>query len=283
MPEPTPSNYVPLGRVRRQNGAPREQVTLEAFLPGRWSGSLSLTYSPIDPVRVGSGVLFPRPVRGQTELVQDLTLVRGRPVLPGSSVKGAIRSLVEAIGGGCDLQGTCQPLCVACSLFGTVQKDSKSWKGRVGFDDALPVKDVQLGLDRLPRAFPPKATVGRRAYGPAPEGIQGENPYFVIVPGSTLRGRLLIHNLDDAELGLVLTACGLDGSFAPRLGGGKYHGLGRTRIEVTSARLRRGPGRPQVLCGAELDERVSLWLKAWQPPEGADQVLGVLRKQMGVR
>lgn len=282
MPEPTPSNYVALGRARRQDGAPRDRVTLDAFIPGRWSGSLVLTYSPVDPVRVGSGVLFPQQVQGQTELVQDVTLVRGKPVLPGSSVKGAIRSLVEALGGGCDLQGTCQPLCVACSLFGTVQGDD-AWKGRVGFDDALAAKDVKLGLARLPRAFPPKVSVGRRAYGPAPEGVRGEDPYFVVMPGSTLTGRLLVHNLDDAELGLVLTACGLDGSFAPRLGGGKFRGLGRTRIAVTSARLRHGPGRPRTLRGPEVDRRVSAWLQAWQPPEGADQVLRVLRQQMGVR
>jgi CRISPR/Cas system CSM-associated protein Csm3 (group 7 of RAMP superfamily) len=73
-------------------------------------------------------------------------------VIPGSSLKGLIRSLVETVGYGC----WCFPdpvhkhkiprnfwacsdhqsLCVACRMFGMVHKDS-SLMGHIGFEDAI--------------------------------------------------------------------------------------------------------------------------------------------------
>ncbi len=89
---------------------------------------------------------------------------QNQPIIPGSSLKGLTRSLVETVGYGCwwlfkgeypakekgkkvnyqnELPGPfhqCQAkedLCVACRMFGLTQGDKVSLLGHVGFDDAI--------------------------------------------------------------------------------------------------------------------------------------------------
>lgn len=80
-------------------------------------------------------------------------LRNGQRVIPGSSLKGMLRSLAEIVGGGCfvvrdngsripdDLK-TCErvnELCIACRMFGAMERGSKSrvHKGKVSVGDAL--------------------------------------------------------------------------------------------------------------------------------------------------
>ena len=81
-----------------------------------------------------------------------LTGPNNHPIIPGSSLKGMIRSLVETVGYGCwcfpkpvhkykikrDFRACTdsQSLCVACQMFGMVH-EGDHLKGRVGFEDAV--------------------------------------------------------------------------------------------------------------------------------------------------
>lgn len=283
----SPKNYKTLRAVAPQRGTPTTEVPHDRLVPGRWTGTIELRLEAIDPVRVGTGTIVPfASPQGKRELVHGIVSRGDLPVLPGSSVKGAIRSLVEALGGGCDPTGTnpCTPLCVACSMFGIVRTPSITWRGRVAFDDARPLRGnakVTTAGFRLRTAFAPRKNDGRRVYGPKPEGLNGTELAWVAPPGSRWFVTLAVTNLSEAELGLLLLALGQDGTFVPRLGGGKYMGLGRTRFTLRSARLRQSyVGPPVELEGDALSAHATRWLAAAPRPTGQDAVLTTLREVM---
>lgn len=80
-------------------------------------------------------------------------LRNGQRVIPGSSLKGMLRTLAEIVGGGCfvvkdnssripENLKTCErvnQLCIACRMFGAMERGSKSrvHKGKVSIGDAL--------------------------------------------------------------------------------------------------------------------------------------------------
>lgn len=279
-----PTNYQPIPKAARRRGPPPGEVGHDRRRTDRFSGVFTLKLTAIDPVRVGSGVHVVGRENGNPYLAHDVTFLHppaGRPILPGSSLKGTIRSLVEALGGGCDVPGSCgNDTCIACSLFGFVAGE-RAWAARVGFEDAQPLGDgpFLVPMD-LPRAFPPKRDVGRRAYGPPPSGMRAEVPHRVYPAGRAFGTRMTVENLSEQELGLLFLALGMGRQFAPRVGGGKFFGLGRVKVEVLAAWLRGAGPRPVRLDSAAATARVRHWLA--QAPSGDDvnRVLAVLGTQM---
>jgi CRISPR/Cas system CSM-associated protein Csm3 (group 7 of RAMP superfamily) len=89
----------------------------------------------------------------------------GLPVIPGSSLKGMLRSLAETVGGGChitDPKGVHSPkvkacedadnLCVACRMFGMMERTSHArvHTGNVSVGDALiREREVHTGLFKV--------------------------------------------------------------------------------------------------------------------------------------
>lgn len=274
-----PSNYKPLPAVPRQAGTKPAEVPHDRLVPGRLTGSLELSITAVDPLRVGDGSL--ELVKGR--VVHDVVRAgTRRPIVPGSTVKGVVRNLVEALGGGCDLEGPCNPLCVACSLFGTI--DGITWKGRVGFEDAISMDPVKLDLLHLPRAFGPRRRVGRRVYGPAPPDVEGNQPHLAVRSGSSFVTRCAFTNLDAPELGLLLKAMGIGAPFLPRFGGGRYFGLGRARVRPRLLVLlqARRPRKRRVE-GADLKAFLEPCVEQARLSEGADKVLDVLARTQARR
>lgn len=273
-----PPNYLPLPAAAQVPGPGLGQTSHELLRAGRVHASLTVQMTAIDPVRVGSGVLFPLPGKGI--LAADLVLRDGTPILPGSSLKGVLRSTAEALGGGCDLGAPCDPPCVACQLFGFVQSN-RHFAGRVGIEDALPLRprEIRLLPYTLPRAFQPRRQVGRRVYGPASPGAQLSVPTLAVAPGAVFSTRLHVENLSRGEAGLIALALGLDGSFCPRVGGGKFHGLGRVRVVASRARIRRDGYRtpPEVVQGDELAAELAGWLAEVKLTELGQRALTALR------
>jgi CRISPR/Cas system CSM-associated protein Csm3 (group 7 of RAMP superfamily) len=72
----------------------------ERYHAERWSGSLTLAYEILSPLHVGSGVFETAQdcgLTGGATPVRGITRRCGRPVLPGSGWKGAVRARFEAI------------------------------------------------------------------------------------------------------------------------------------------------------------------------------------------
>jgi CRISPR/Cas system CSM-associated protein Csm3 (group 7 of RAMP superfamily) len=213
---------------------------------------------------------------------------RRRYLIPGSSLKGAVRSLVEAITRSCIriTQGRHRPyipqgyggcmsvndLCIACRLFG-----AQDYQGHVSFEDAVAPKGslVLLGTPLLwtpargGRGLPPRylerdRAKGRKFYRHAspPSGV---DPRACIKSGAELPLRIHFLNLSEAELGVLLTALGLhpDHPFPIKLGGGKPVGLGSVQVIPQRINLLQGAdalkatgrlGQSQTLVGDALDK-----------------------------
>lgn len=77
-----------------------EACTHDLCPKDRWSGLLQLAYRTLSPLHIGSGVFDTAEecgLEGGTRPVRGIVRRQGRPVLPGSSWKGAVRAYFEAI------------------------------------------------------------------------------------------------------------------------------------------------------------------------------------------
>ncbi len=288
-----PYDFVPFpkGRPDREKGAGQDKLN-----PCLLSGTLELTLRTLTPVHVGLGYSDFIKAGDQEYLaalqaskpVREADAVRRRYLIPGSSIKGAVRSIVEAITRSCIriTQGRHRPyipqgyggcmsvndLCIACRLFG-----AQDYQGHVSFEDAVAPKGslVLLGTPLLwtpargghglpPRYLQGNQARGRKFYRHArpPSGV---DPRACIKSGAELSLRIHFLNLSEAELGVLLTALGQhpDHPFPIKLGGGKPVGLGSVQIILNRVTLLQGAdalkatgrlGQAKTLAGDDLND-----------------------------
>lgn len=285
-----PSNYRRLPASRPRPAKDGEKGLHDHMMDGRLSGVLTLRIRAVDHIRIGSGGYSPF----KNQLLAEVMVQKNKegkdiPFIPGTSIKGVLRTVCEAIGNGAPPEDN-GITSVTCSLFGEIKngRNARHLMGRVGFSDALPYTDErtkapQFGKVDLPRAFQPRKSVGRRIYDVPKELGDRVVPHWIIIRGAVFETQLQLQNVRPGELGLVLTAAGLSNNpnerFFPRLGGGKYAGLGRVEFSVVSARLREGytKPRPTTLDGAELTQKVSQWLSAAEIASDGKAALRALR------
>jgi CRISPR/Cas system CSM-associated protein Csm3 (group 7 of RAMP superfamily) len=217
-------------------------------------GLLSLTLTCRTPLHVGTGSPY---------LVEDVPrrLVGGMatvsagsakvPFIPGSSVKGAVRAVVEAITPSCERVSVpgrdgrgCQGadgLCPACQVFG-----APGWRATVGFGDLVRVgsggdlQPIRIAQRYSSRNAPRR---GRRLYRPEPEDpLPAKEEELAVVPaGTRFRGAIYLDGIDETGLGLIFLALGVPPKGLPylRLGAGKNRGLGIVEADVRFGRLYR--------------------------------------------
>ena len=288
-----PYDFVPFPKRRpdRKKGAGQDKLN-----PCLLSGTLELTLRTLTPVHVGSGYSDFIKAGNQEYLaalqafkpVREADAVRRRYLIPGSSLKGAVRSIVEAITRSCiritqsrhrpyipQGYGGCMSvndLCIACRLFG-----AQDYQGHVSFEDAVAPKGslVLLGTPLLwtpargGRGLPPRYLQGNQARGRKfyrhARPPSGADPRACIKSGAELPLRIHFLNLSEAELGILLTALGLHPShpFPIKLGGGKPVGLGSVQVVCQRITLLQGAdalkatgrlGQSQTLVGDALDK-----------------------------
>lgn len=234
----------------------------------------------------------------------DLPVVKGpdgMPFIPGSSIKGVVRSLTERIlrtwnrrpdFWACDpFDAPCVPAerkdelmrgaeaeaangteeafsdkvwaesCMACRLFG-----SPWFAGRVAFKDAF-----LLNQDGLPVVTQIRDGVGiDRDVGAARTGVKYD--FEVVVPGARFGLEILAENVNDWELGFLLTVLGLweDGNLA--LGGKVTRGPGWGKLhEIKLYRVDRENLLDYLLQGKRTERDISDFIRAFQ--DYAEKVL----------
>jgi hypothetical protein len=287
-----PYDFVPFPKERpdREKGAGQDKLDARLL-----SGTLELTLRTLTPVHVGLGYSDFVKAGNQEYLaalqaskpVREADAVRRRYLIPGSSLKGAVRSIVEAITRSCvrvthvkyqlipDDNRPCgreKGLCLACRLFG-----AQDYQGHVSFEDAVAPKGslVLLGTPLLwtpargGRGLPPRYLQGNQARGRKfyahARPPSGADPRACIKSGAELPLRIHFLNLSEAELGVLLTALGLhpDHPFPIKLGGGKPVGLGSVQVIPQRINLLQGAdalkatgrlGQSQTLVGDALDK-----------------------------
>jgi len=288
-----PYDFVPFPKERpdRKKGAGQDKLDARLL-----SGTLELTLRTLTPVHVGLGYSDFIKAGDQEYLaalqaskpIREEGTTRRRYLIPGSSIKGAVRSLVEAITRSCIriTQGKHRPyipqgyggcmsvndLCIACRLFG-----AQDYQGHVSFEDAVAPRGslVLLGTPLLwtpargGRGLPPRylerdRAKGRKFYRHA-RPPTGADPRACIKSGAELPLRIHFLNLSEAELGVLLTALGQHPKhpFPIKLGGGKPVGLGSVQVKCQRINLLQGVdalkatgrlGQAKTLVGDDLND-----------------------------
>jgi len=160
----------------------------------------------------------------------------GRPVIPGTGIKGAVRTIYEMITGSCDpfdRASVCKPgsCCDACRVFGRL-----GYLGRAGFGDADAEQSVTVSVEMVPVPHPPHGTADVRCYDLTPSVHPRAQPRQVY-RGSFV-GVLSFRGLIGDELGKLLLCLGLapdpQARFPLRLGGVRYDGQGAVDVEPLS-------------------------------------------------
>ncbi len=179
-------------------------------------------------------------------------------VIPGTGIKGAVRSIVEALSNSCVRQIASKDrlrkpsyracgnvkqgqekqavLCPACRLFGTT-----GYRGRVYFVDALPADQLKTQIIKIADLWPPRQTKGRKFYQSKIFQHLDDKPekshrFVEVIPkGVSFGTTLFFENTGPDEMGLLLRALGLERyseqdniipTFPVKLGGAKPRCLG---------------------------------------------------------
>lgn len=237
-PAPEPFEFVPLAeRVNRKSPIGHDRYDDNCI-----TGQIHGTIEALSPIYVGSGVM---------ELTQDGqlvdTIVRrdGKVAIPGSSLKGAIRSVLEAISESCVCKSKikvrrqrseCKEqdnLCVACRIFGAM-----GFQGNIAIQDA-PHIDGKIVTKRVPALYSPQLpkneqeAKGRKFYMHG-KVATGEIPMETCEQGSKFKFTAQIDNLTNAEWGLFFTALGHhpEHPFKLKIGGAKPVCLGSVDFQI---------------------------------------------------
>lgn len=195
-------------------------------------------------------------------------------IIPGSSLKGLFRNLVETVGNGCFLlfdgnykendyhyklpnrfkKCNTADLCIACRMFGTIQG---SILGKVSFNDAVESKICEHDevytialMEPKPRhkAFylepNGRRIAGRKFYFHQPSGIRtegrktGYNQHIKPIDrGSQFAFSLQFTNIEEGEFQTLLYALVLEPEMRHKIGYGKPAGLGSVRFEIAKLKL----------------------------------------------
>lgn len=257
-PEPKPYKLIDLPfevEITRKKPAGHHK-----FIADRRSGQLHLNVEALSPVHVASGLIERKGYR-QHPLVKSLLRVGETPVIPGSSFKGCVRSIVEAISPSCvrvtrarrqqvprQLQ-ECrkkEQLCLACRIFG-----AQDYLGLIRFSDfrLKEVPNQAITVAQVPPFYRPRNREGlyyseegrkryvrgRKFYMHGTEQARDKTPIEVCETGSHFEGIIDFTNLDDAELGLLLLALGQSTNYPLylKLGGAKPACFGSLQVHVT--------------------------------------------------
>jgi CRISPR type III-B/RAMP module RAMP protein Cmr1 len=152
-------------------------------------------------------------------------------IIPGSTIKGVIRSYAEALSFSC-INHNCDfdKLCYACSIFG-----SRNYASRVSITDSSVIDGERQILSIKERYTPKNECIGRKFYKHSTSISQGNEYVEAMGKGAKAKFTIYYKNLDYWELGLIFLSLGLSEKypFYLKLGGGKAQGLGSIEIVLS--------------------------------------------------
>ncbi|HIC92888.1 MAG TPA: hypothetical protein EYP09_01365 [Anaerolineae bacterium] len=283
-------------KVKREEPAGHHRFALKE---GKYAGLIEATLTARRPVQVASGLMDVMKLKSGETALALMTKVRRRiSVIPGSSLKGAVRSVVEAISPSCvrvvgwrtrpSLPRRMNPcsrmdsLCPACRLFGMSGGRGENYAGQVHFEDAVMVEG-RLVVVRTPLLWAParsrrglpsrylrgREVRGRKFYyhGTLAKGLDAR---MAAGTGAIFKAYIRFENLSDAELGLLLAALGQhpEKPFLLKVGAAKPVGMGSVKVDVERVALWGNPAKSgrmgkaaQLIEGEALEEKAQEWIR----------------------
>lgn len=291
--DPKPYELISLPTLAPKRDKPAGQ---DKFKSDRLSGKMALRLTVKTTAFVASGVVaMGGDVSNQTKsipLIKTAVQSDQKLIVPGSSLKGVVRSTYEAITASClcktkadraaipDGYRECSDktkLCPACQVFGAM-----NWQGLIHFADAV-AAEIQFNVGFMPSLHKPhperqgyylnKKVAGRKFYYHAiravDKGQQRGIPVLQAGKEYTFTTQVQFANLTQAELGTLAIALGQDSQnpIALKVGGGKPIGMGTMTVEVTEMELIRDRqgwrdryssyhSQPESLAGTQLQQFV---------------------------
>jgi CRISPR/Cas system CSM-associated protein Csm3 (group 7 of RAMP superfamily) len=215
--------------VETERKSPSEDIYHDKL--SNFMGSMTLTIKALSPLFVGTGDYE----IDEEGLYQPFFRREGRIVIPGTSVKGVVRSYAEALSPSCEA-ARCKEdsLCPCCAIFGKL-----GFQGRVSFMEAEPQDPNSIVLQklRLEIRWPPEHDGERKFYKHEDHSAWERNPPSgerLETVKASFKCDVYFYNLKKSELGLLLLAMGISSGhpFNPKLGGGKNRGLGSIRFSM---------------------------------------------------
>jgi hypothetical protein len=255
LPKKSPKRHKPIGQ--------------DAFKPKRLSGTISLRLTVKTTAFVASGVVAMGddvPNLPQKRPLIKVAVTRDRNlIIPGSSLKGVVRSTYEAMTQSCLCKTKAKKetipsgyrecdnknkLCPACQVFGAM-----NWQGLISFQDAIAC-EMKPSIGFMPSLYAPRQrcreyykkerkndreyvkVAGRKFYYHADKSVdKGKQGIPVQQAGTdlTFATQLRFMNLTEAEFGTLAIALGQDQQYrlALKVGGGKPIGMGTMLVDVT--------------------------------------------------
>ncbi len=212
---------------------------------GALTGKLKICIKTLTPIFIGSGS---EDTDGEM-LFKSFQRCRGVPVIPGSTLKGVLRTVSQAVSYSCaevskaiqnDLPyftGNCN--CIVCKTYGKM-----GLKGVVEFGDMV-LKEGSTSVIRIPLQMNPNVRKKDVYYrNDKLRGIKfyrhGEYkllknvqiPVEAVEDEGTFEGEIIFHDLHPEQLELICYSLGLDGSFQLKIGGNKSGFFGSCKVEV---------------------------------------------------
>jgi RAMP superfamily len=260
-PAPKPYAMVSFPKERPQLQAPIGQ---DKYHENRCHGILHLTLKVQTALHVSTGIVVMGSDVGQKSIPLIKTMMQGTEgqlIIPGSSLKGVVRSVYEAITNSTlavitpryknDIPPERLPcrdkqrLCPASRVFGAMD-----WQGLIHFTDAR-CKSTGFRAGFMPSLYRPRPeekhnyfkqgkVAGRKFYyhtiKAVDKGQQQGIPVQQAVKEFVFTTQLHYRNLTQAELGTLLIVLGQDKPKHPialKVGGGKPIGMGTMTVEIT--------------------------------------------------
>lgn len=223
-----------------------------------YNGYVDLVLTCCTDIHVGSGASYMP--ENSNQFVRQTMMYDGKPVIPGSSLKGAVRSIASAASNGClpklpfvkngnapkypdgikNILCTPQKQCIVCDIFGTIGKSSK-----VIFSDMFS-ENAKTEVKRLNSQYSPKSAYtesdgtlkGYKFY------LTGDNYYDipakvnvqVIKQGAVFKGRVHFKKLTEEEISLLMFSLGVNENeeqdIVLKLGGFRNEGIGEVRLRA---------------------------------------------------
>lgn len=220
--------------------------------PENLNGVIPIKLSVITPLHVGTGH---KALADSRLIYNELYRWNGKEAIPGSTLKGCVRSIAESISYSCMSQypvdketgkvmypnvdkSDKSSACIICDMFGAKRRKSRVSFGQlilnegVSYIDHIPtLQDPHI----LPSELKDGKLIGQKFYHHGLKSIleHGDVPVEFVKEGSIFTGKVSYRNLTKEELELLCFSLGLSGDIYLKLGYGKPAYYGSVQITTT--------------------------------------------------